>query len=106
MRVEYETTSSGSRVGNGSAASALSSSPSGLRGPPNPPAPRMKSAVRVEKAGSPLPAWRDSLSSTTRPAAPLSYMPATVVVVDTVPAAGSSPCSRMDCSPWTSIAGS
>ena len=60
----------------------------------------------MEKAGSPLAAWRDSLSRTTRPAAPLSYMPATVVVVDTVPAAGISPCRRMDCSPWTSMAGS
>ena len=58
------------------------------------------------KASSPLAARRDSLSSTTRPAAPLSYMPATVVVIDTVPLVGTSPCSAMDCSPWTSMAGS
>ena len=91
MRVAYETTSSGSRDGSGSAASVLSASPSGLRGPPKPPAPRMKSAVRLVKASAPLPVWRDSLSRTTRAAEPLSYMPATFVVIDTVPATGISP---------------
>ena len=66
----------------------------------------MKRAVRVVKASSPLSAWRESLSSTTRPAEPLSYMPATVVVIETLPSVGTSPCSAMDCSPWTSMAGS
>ncbi len=37
---------------------------------------------------------------------PLSYMPATFVVIDTVPSAGISPWSRIDCSPCTSMAGS
>ena len=62
--------------------------------------------MRLVKASSPLSAWRDSLSSTTRPADPLSYMPATFVTIDTVPSVGISPCKRIACSPWTSMAGS
>ncbi len=64
----------------------------------------MNIAVRVLKASSPVSAWRASPSSTTKPADPLSYMPATFEVTETVPSGGISPCKRIPCSPWTSIA--
>ena len=53
-----------------------------------------------------MAAWRASLSSTTKPAAPLSYIPATVVVAETVPSIGIGPCRWIDCSACTSMAGS
>jgi protein gp37 len=66
----------------------------------------MNRAERDEKHGAPVAVSVDSDSITTRAPDPLSKMPATVLVVETAPSVGMTPCMAMDCSPWTSMAGS
>jgi hypothetical protein len=66
----------------------------------------MKSADLVEKQGAPVSASTDTASITTRAPEPLSYIPATVLVVVMAPSGAMAPCSSIDCSPCTSMAGS